>query len=246
MHGKVGPSGRWSMRRGLPRSCSRIMCCVVARRHPAKRASGPSHAGRAARPALRHGAVHRLGGDVLRRLLLGLLRRSALLSRTAATGGVWPPKGIHPFDPFDLPFLNTLILLLSGTTVTWAHHALLEGNASGRWCAASALTVILGLCFTCSRPTSTATPPSASRDGIYPSTFFMATGFHGFHVHRRHDLPARLPVPRAAPASSRPTTISASRRRPGTGTSSTWSGCSSSSASTGGAAERSAPIVWRQ
>src|SRR5689334_4052228 len=67
--------------------------------------------------------------------------------RTEANGGMWPPKGIHVIAPFDLPFMNTLILLLSGTTVTWAHHAILEGNQKdavrGLLC-----TVILGICFT--------------------------------------------------------------------------------------------------
>src|SRR5690606_36671529 len=48
------------------------------------------------------------------------------VARLDATGGVWPPRGIEPFDPWHLPLLNTLILLTSGTTVTWAHHALLE------------------------------------------------------------------------------------------------------------------------
>src|SRR5487761_87087 len=62
-------------------------------------------------------------------------------------GGVWPPKGIHPFDPFEFPFLNTLILLTSGTTVTWAHHAILEGNQKGLM-TGLALTVLLGAAFT--------------------------------------------------------------------------------------------------
>ena len=50
---------------------------------------------------------------------------------TTFTGGVWPPKGIETFDPWHLPLLNTLILLTSGTTVTWAHHALLENDREG-------------------------------------------------------------------------------------------------------------------
>ena len=52
-------------------------------------------------------------------------------SRVAATGGVWPPKGIEVFDPWHLPLINTLILLTSGTTVTWAHHALLNNDRQG-------------------------------------------------------------------------------------------------------------------
>ncbi len=52
-------------------------------------------------------------------------------SREALFGGVWPPKGIETFDPWHLPLLNTLILLTSGTTLTWAHHALLEGDRKG-------------------------------------------------------------------------------------------------------------------
>ena len=64
------------------------------------------------------------------------------------TGGVWPPKDIHTFDPWHLPLLNTLILLTSGTTVTWAHHALLENNRKGLiW--GLVCTIVLGLTFTC-------------------------------------------------------------------------------------------------
>ncbi len=103
----------------------------------------------------------------------------------AATGGVWPPKGIHVFNPWDLPFLNTLILLTSGTTVTWAHHALLNNDRKGLvW--GLVLTVVLGLLFTGVQAYEYAHAAFAfSRDNggnIYGSTFFMATGFHGFHV----------------------------------------------------------------
>src|ERR1700737_989371 len=70
----------------------------------------------------------------------------ASLFPKAATGGVWPPKGVHPFDAFELPFLNTMILLLSGTTVTWAHHALIEGDRKSTLVGLG-LTIALGLCF---------------------------------------------------------------------------------------------------
>jgi cytochrome c oxidase subunit 3 len=96
-------------------------------------------------------------------------------------GGVWPPKTIHPFDQFEFPFLNTLILLLSGTTVTWAHHSLIEGDRSGL-IRGLALTIFLGICFTSVQAYEYSHAPFHFTDGIYPSTFFMATGFHGFHV----------------------------------------------------------------
>src|SRR5437763_2253465 len=106
---------------------------------------------------------------------------NASLFPTEAIGGVWPPKGVHPFDPFEVPFLNTLILLLSGTTVTWAHHCLLENDRQGLIKGLTA-TVFLGLCFTSLQAYEYSHAAFAFKDGIYPSTFFMATGFHGFHV----------------------------------------------------------------
>ena len=96
-------------------------------------------------------------------------------------GGVWPPQGIHPFDPFQFPFLNTLILLLSGTTVTWAHHSLLEGKQNGL-IQGLIVTCLLGLCFTSLQAFEYSSASFHFTGGIYPSTFFMATGFHGFHV----------------------------------------------------------------
>jgi cytochrome c oxidase subunit 3 len=106
---------------------------------------------------------------------------SASLFPTEATGFVWPPKGIHPFNPFEIPFLNTLILLTSGTTVTWAHHALIEGNRKGL-IQGLAVTVFLGICFTSLQAYEYSHASFGFTGGIYPSTFYMATGFHGAHV----------------------------------------------------------------
>jgi cytochrome c oxidase subunit III len=95
---------------------------------------------------------------------------------------MWPPAGIQTFDPWHLPFLNTMILLLSGTTVTWAHHSLLVGDRQGL-IRGLGLTVFLGLCFTaCQALEYSEAPFHFSGGGIYPAVFFLATGFHGFHV----------------------------------------------------------------
>ena len=96
-------------------------------------------------------------------------------------GGFWPPKGIEVFDPWDVPFLTTLILLTSGVTVTWAHHALREGNKDGL-IKGLTLTIILGAMFTSLQAYEYIHAPFAFTDGIYGSTFYMATGFHGAHV----------------------------------------------------------------
>ena len=102
-------------------------------------------------------------------------------SRSDLTGGNWPPKGIETFDPWHLPLFNTLILLTSGTTVTWAHHALLHGDRKGvKW--ALWLTVALGLLFTCVQAYEYGHAAFNFSGNIYGATFFMATGFHGAHV----------------------------------------------------------------
>ena len=96
-------------------------------------------------------------------------------------GGIWPPEGVITFDPFDLPLINTLILLLSGCSVTWAHHALVEGNRKD-FMTGLGITVALGLFFTGLQALEYSHAPFALSDGIYPSVFYLATGFHGFHV----------------------------------------------------------------
>ena len=96
-------------------------------------------------------------------------------------GNVWPPKDIETFDPWDIPLINTLVLLLSGTTVTWSHHALLEDDRKG-FIQGLVLTVILGVCFTALQAYEYHHATFAFSDHIYGSVFYMATGFHGFHV----------------------------------------------------------------
>ncbi|WP_420431297.1 cytochrome c oxidase subunit 3 [Hyphobacterium sp.] len=93
----------------------------------------------------------------------------------------WPPPGIETFDPWHLPLMNTLILLLSGTTVTWAHHALQHGDRKGA-IQGLVLTVILGLCFTAVQAYEYSHAHFAFDGNLYGATFFMATGFHGAHV----------------------------------------------------------------
>jgi cytochrome c oxidase subunit 3 len=102
-------------------------------------------------------------------------------STVEAVGGVWPPKGVEVLDPFAFPLLNTLILLLSGTTVTYAHHALIHGNRQGLKTGLWA-TVLLGLLFTSIQAFEYAHAPFPFKGSNYGSAFFMATGFHGFHV----------------------------------------------------------------
>jgi cytochrome c oxidase subunit 3 len=94
----------------------------------------------------------------------------------------WPPPGIHTFDPFHVPFLNTMILLLSGITVTWAHSCLIN-NDRKNFILGLALTVGLGVSFTLFQAYEYSNAPFVfSGGGVYPSVFFLATGFHGFHV----------------------------------------------------------------
>ena len=98
-----------------------------------------------------------------------------------AIGGVWPPADIKTFDPWDIPLINTLILLLSGTTVTWAHHALEEDDREG-FVQGLAMTVVLGFSFSLLQIYEYHHASFDFSGNIYGAVFYMATGFHGFHV----------------------------------------------------------------
>jgi cytochrome c oxidase subunit 3 len=97
--------------------------------------------------------------------------------------GIWPPAGIVPLDPWHLPIINTLILLCSGAAATWAHHALVHEN-NNRPAIKQGLTlaILLGLMFTFFQAYEYAHAAFGFAGNIYGASFFMATGFHGFHV----------------------------------------------------------------
>ena len=115
----------------------------------------------------------------------------------AAIKATWPPKGLEVLDPFKFPLLNTLILLTSGTTVSWAHHALIHGQRGGvkrgLWGLIGVgdrdgvlkglwLTIILGAVFSSIQALEYSDAPFPYKGLNYGASFFMATGFHGFHV----------------------------------------------------------------
>lgn len=103
------------------------------------------------------------------------------LAPTVELGAHWPPIGIDPLNPFEVPLLNTILLLSSGAYVTYAHHALIQGDRKGG-IIGSILTIILALLFTGLQAYEYINAPFTITDGVYGSCFYMATGFHGIHV----------------------------------------------------------------
>lgn len=103
------------------------------------------------------------------------------LSPNIEIGSNWPPINIISFNPFQIPLLNTIILITSGITVTWAHHALIENNYT-QTSQRLFITIILGIYFTILQAYEYIEAPFTIADSIYGSTFFLATGFHGLHV----------------------------------------------------------------
>lgn len=103
------------------------------------------------------------------------------LSPTVELGAQWPPLGIDAINPFELPLLNTVLLLSSGVTVTYAHHSLIQGNRKGGLYGLIA-TVILAIIFTAFQGVEYTVSSFTISDGTYASCFYFGTGFHGLHV----------------------------------------------------------------
>lgn len=103
------------------------------------------------------------------------------VSPVVEIGGVWPPKGIEVLDAWGIPLLNTGILVSSGASVTWAYHSIVVGDKSGAL-KGLVLTIVLAVIFTGLQGLEYTTAGFSINDGIYGSCFYMATGFHGFHV----------------------------------------------------------------
>lgn len=99
------------------------------------------------------------------------------LAPTVDLGTHWPPAGIDPLNPFEVPLLNTILLLSSGATVTWAHHSLIEGNRQGTL-VGIIMTVVLAMLFTALQGVEYYEAPFTIADGAYGSTFYFATGWY--------------------------------------------------------------------
>jgi cytochrome c oxidase subunit 3 len=103
------------------------------------------------------------------------------LAPTVELGSQWPPVGVTALNPMTVPLLNTVLLLSSGATVTYAHHALIEGNRRAAIVGAG-LTILLAVMFTALQGLEYMEADFTIADGVYGSCFFFSTGFHGFHV----------------------------------------------------------------
>lgn len=103
------------------------------------------------------------------------------LSPTTDINLFWPPTGIEPFNPFQIPLLNTVILLTSGITITWSHHRIIENNHS-QSTQSLLITILLGIYFSILQGYEYIEASFSIADSVYGSTFFVATGFHGLHV----------------------------------------------------------------
>lgn len=103
------------------------------------------------------------------------------LSVSIVLGGVWPPVGLIPLNPFSIPLLNTVILLLSGASITWSHYSIIIGSYDNSRLS-FVITLFLAFLFTSLQISEYLNAPFSLSDSVYGSTFYSLTGLHGVHV----------------------------------------------------------------
>lgn len=103
------------------------------------------------------------------------------ISPTPELGSEWPPVGIEVVDPFEIPMVNTVLLLSSGLSITYSHHCMIGGNRKGAIIGGGA-TIILAVLFTFCQGIEYSTASFTLSDGVFGSCFYFGTGFHGIHV----------------------------------------------------------------
>lgn len=130
---------------------------------------------------LRYGIILFIASEVIFFVAFFWAFFHSALVPTIEVGSVWPPLGIQVIDAYDVPLLNTLILLTSGATLTWAHHAIVAGKNEQTVYGLIA-TIVLAIIFTSLQVIEYSEAPFSINDGIYGTTFYLATGFHGAHV----------------------------------------------------------------
>ena len=152
---------------------------VVARYFTGRSNSRSTYINYRARLTLRNSVVYCIRNFFFLRFFWAFFHRR--LSPNVDIGRLWPPFGIKVFNPFQVPLLNTIVLVSSGIRVTWAHHSLIEGNFF-QTTQGLIITVLLGLYFTILQGLEYFEARFTFADRVYGSTFFIATGFHGLHV----------------------------------------------------------------
>lgn len=103
------------------------------------------------------------------------------LAPSIAIGCRWPPMGIDPFNPYGIPLVNTVFLLMSGATITYTHSFLVKGVWEITFIGFCE-TLMYAVGFTILQCEEYLTATFAISDGIYGSVFYMITGLHGAHV----------------------------------------------------------------
>ena len=103
------------------------------------------------------------------------------LSPAVEIGGTWPPFGINTLDPFAIPLLNTILLLSSGAFITYAHHALIQGNRKNA-ILGTFLTIVFAVVFTGLQYYEYVEADFSIADSVFGTVFFCSSGLHGLHV----------------------------------------------------------------